>query len=106
MLVTKFAKGAWIVVLAMPIISAGDARHQPALRRGRQELTPSDDAAFSLPANNHALVLVSKLHLPTLRAIGYASATRPSTLEAVTVNLDDADVAPEGGVGRARSRCR
>nr|WP_194917701.1 amino acid permease [Catenulispora rubra] len=91
-LVTKFAKGAWIVVLAMPLIwlvMRAINRHYAAVA---QELTPSDDAVFSLPANNHALVLVSKLHLPTLRAIGYASATRPSTLEAVTVNLDDAEV--------------
>ena len=31
------------------------------------------------------------LHRPTLRAIAYARATRPDVLEAVTVNVDDAD---------------
>ena len=30
-----------------------------------------------LPSRNHAVVLVSKLHLPTLRALAYARATRP-----------------------------
>ncbi len=37
------------------------------------------------------LVLVSKLHLPTLRALAYARATRPDTLEAHTVSVDDAE---------------
>jgi hypothetical protein len=36
----------------------------------------------------HAIVLVSKLHLPTMRALAYARASRPSTLEAVTVDVD------------------
>jgi hypothetical protein len=44
-----------------------------------------------LPSRNHAVVLVSKLHLPTLRALAYARATRPDTLEAVTVSVDDAE---------------
>ena len=44
-----------------------------------------------LPSRNHAIVLVSKLHLPTLRALAYARATRPDMLEAITVNVDDAD---------------
>ena len=44
-----------------------------------------------LPARNHAVVLVSKVHLPTLRAVAYAQATRPDTLTALTVNVDEAD---------------
>jgi hypothetical protein len=34
-------------------------------------------------------VLVSGLNLATVRALGYARATRPDALEAVTVNVDD-----------------
>jgi hypothetical protein len=44
-----------------------------------------------LPSRNHAVLLVSKLHLPTLRALAYAKATRPDTLEAITVNVDDTE---------------
>ena len=33
-------------------------------------------------------MLVSKIHKPTLRALAYARATRPSLLEAITVNVD------------------
>jgi hypothetical protein len=39
----------------------------------------------------HAVVLVSKVHKATLRAINFARATRPSTLEAVTVSVDSAE---------------
>ena len=41
-----------------------------------------------LPARTHAIVLVSKIHKPTMRAVAYARAMRPTTLEAVTVNVD------------------
>src|SRR5262249_43562901 len=55
------------------------------------ELTPPDDKPVTLPASNHAIVLVSKLHLPTLRALAYARATRPSRLEALIVDVDEAE---------------
>ena len=34
-----------------------------------------------LPTRVHAIVLVSKLHKPTLRALAFAKATRPNVLE-------------------------
>jgi hypothetical protein len=37
----------------------------------------------------HAIVLVSKVHKPTLRALSFARATRPDVLTALTVNVDD-----------------
>ena len=72
------------------------------------ELTPPQDAPVTLPSSNRAIVLVSKLHLPTLRALAYARATRPSHLEAITVDVDEAETAPaQGGMGPQRaSRCR
>jgi hypothetical protein len=41
----------------------------------------------------YAVVLVSKLHRPTLRALAFAKASRPHVLEAITVNIDDKDTA-------------
>jgi hypothetical protein len=38
-----------------------------------------------LPARIHSLVLVSRLHKPTLRALAFARATRPDSLTAITV---------------------
>lgn len=43
-----------------------------------------------MPTRVHAMVLVSKVHKPTLRALAFAQATRPNVLEAVTVSVDDA----------------
>jgi amino acid transporter len=83
-LVTKFTHGAWIVVIAMPavfVVMKAIARHY---RRVAAELEP-EPAGMVLPARIHALVLVSKLHKPTLRALAFARATRPDTLTAVTV---------------------
>jgi amino acid transporter len=92
-LITKFANGAWIVVVAMPIIwlmLRGVHRHYTNVAA---ELTPEPDMSFTLPSRNHAIVLVSKLHLPALRALSYAKATGPSSLEALTVAVDDDEVA-------------
>jgi hypothetical protein len=57
----------------MPVIYAimlGIHRHYA---RVREELRWQDDQVV-LPARNHAVVLVSQLHLPTARALAYARA--------------------------------
>ena len=46
------------------------------------------DSDPMLPTRVHAIVLVSKLHKPTMRALAYAKATRPNILEAVFVDTD------------------
>jgi hypothetical protein len=56
--------------------------------RVAQELE-SEAHGLMLPARNHVVVLVSKVHRPTMRALAYARATRPDTLTALTVNIDD-----------------
>jgi hypothetical protein len=65
----------------------GINRHYERVAR---ELDPPDVPSV-LPPRNHAVVLVSKVHLPTLRAIAYAQATRPDSLTALTVNVDEKD---------------
>ena len=50
-----------------------------------EELEPSA-AGASLPAEVRAVVLVSNLLAPTLRALAFARATNPATLQAVTVS--------------------
>jgi len=89
-LVTKFLLGAWIAIVAMAVIYVlmlAIRRHYDTVAA---ELTPAEGRPV-LPARNHAIVLVSKVHLPTLRAVAYARATRPDTLTAVTVNVDEKD---------------
>ena len=87
-LVTKFLAGAWIAILAMVVHLPADARHPSATTTGSpSELELDDDATPMLPSRVHAIVLVSKVHKPTLRAIAYARARGP-TLEALTVDVD------------------
>ena len=87
-LATKFTKGAWIVVVAMPLIFLLMRAIRKHYDRVAVELVTTDDDKITLPTRVHALVLVSKIHKPTLRALAYARATRPSVLEAITVNVD------------------
>ncbi|MEO6144628.1 MAG: APC family permease [Dermatophilaceae bacterium] len=83
-LVTKFTHGAWIVVIAMPLVFVV----MTAIRRHYDdvavELQPTP-AGVLLPSRIHVIVLVSKLHAPTLRALAFARATRPQSLTALTV---------------------
>jgi amino acid transporter len=85
--VTKFLAGAWIAILAMGtfyLLMSGVRKHydQVAL-----ELAADEDDKV-LPTRVHAMVLVSKLHKPTLRALAFAKATRPNVLEGVYVATD------------------
>jgi amino acid transporter len=89
-IITKFDKGAYLVLIAMPILYAGMRGINRHYTRVADELV-SDDAGLVLPARNHVVVLVSKVHKPTMRALAYARATRPDTLTALTVNVDDDD---------------
>jgi amino acid transporter len=86
-LITKFLAGAWIAILAMVIfflIMKGIRRHYDNVAR---ELA-ADEEDKVLPTRVHAMVLVSKLHKPTLRALAFAKATRPNVLEGVYVATD------------------
>jgi amino acid transporter len=89
-IVTKFTKGAYLVLIAMPILYWIMRSINKHYTRVAEELT-SDDTGLVLPSRNHVVVLVSKVHKPTLRALAFARATRPDTLTALTVNIDDDD---------------
>ncbi len=91
-LVTKFVHGAYIAILAMAVLYLVMLAIHRHYGRVRDELALDDvDAARALPPRVHAIVLVSKIHKPTMRALSYARASRPSVLEAVTVGVDETD---------------
>jgi amino acid transporter len=93
-MVTKFLAGAWIALVAMALLFALMKlirRHYDGVTRELAEQAAERGSEIVLPSRNHALVLVSKLHLPTLRALAYARATRPDVLEAVTVKVDEGE---------------
>ncbi|HNV14226.1 MAG TPA: APC family permease [Dermatophilaceae bacterium] len=86
-LVTKFTSGAYLVVIAVPLLCLlmrEVSRHYARVRR----LLASQGNPTRLPSRVHAVVLASTLHEPTLRAVAFARATRPSTLTALTVQVD------------------
>ncbi|MBY4569671.1 MULTISPECIES: APC family permease [Gordonia] len=90
-LLTKFTAGAWMAILAMVVLFCLMKlihRHYSGIV---EELEATDQSDEVLPSRSHAVILVSTLHLPTRRALRYARATRPDTIEAVTVNVDDRD---------------
>ncbi|WP_026454818.1 APC family permease, partial [Saccharomonospora iraqiensis] len=89
-LVTKFLAGAWISLVAMAVIYLLMRTIRKHYDRVAEELAETEQEV-TLPARNHAIVLVSQLHRPALRALTYAKATRPDVLEAVTVNVDDTE---------------
>jgi amino acid transporter len=83
-LATKFAHGAWLVVVAMPLLYAlmlGIKRHYDLVERS---LAPQP-SGVPLPSRVHAVVLISRLNTPALRALAFARATRPSSLVALHV---------------------
>ncbi|UGT63437.1 APC family permease [Nocardia asteroides] len=89
-LMTKFFAGAYIAIFLMVaifVVMKLIRKHYDSVARELAE-TEWDGV---LPSRAHAIVLVSTLHLPTRRALAFARAMRPDTLEAVTVNVDDAD---------------
>ena len=86
-LVTKFFAGAWITILAMIVfylLMRGIHIHYDNVN----EELEADDEDKVMPSRVHAIVLVSKLHKPTLRALAFAKATRPNVLEGVYVSVD------------------
>ncbi|WP_324273364.1 APC family permease [Blastococcus brunescens] len=88
--VTKFTHGAWLVLVSMPVLIVLMKAISKHYSHVAQQLVPDTDSR-TLPSKVHAVVLVSKVHKPTLRALAFARATRPDQLTALTVNVDDED---------------
>lgn len=89
-LITKLTRGAWITLTVMAVIYLlmnGVRRHY---HRVAAELAVEDlHDARVLPSHVHAIVLASRLHKATLRAVTYAQSTHPTSIEAVTVDTGD-----------------
>ncbi len=79
--VTKFAKGAWIVIVAMPVIVLlflAVSRHYATIARILAVVRVTGRDA----ATNHVVVLVPDMGPATQDAIAYLRAVRPVTVEA------------------------
>ena len=92
-LIAKFSRGAWVIVVAIPLVYLLMIAINKHYSKVRRELATSETDRMVLPTRVHVLVLVSKIHKPTLRALAYARATRPTVLEAITVDVDEEETA-------------
>ncbi|MEU9608261.1 APC family permease [Streptomyces sp. NPDC048057] len=94
-LATKFTHGAWVALLGMVFFYALMSAIRRHYDRVSRELAaadePSDDSVR--PSRVHAIVLVSKVHRPTLRALAYAKLMRVDKLEAVSISVDATETA-------------
>ena len=92
-LITKFTHGAWLVLIAMPLLFVG----MKGVRRHYEQVAQYTQVPVGtqphVPPRNHVLVLVSSVHAPTFKALGVAQALRPTTLTAVSVaaNAEDGE---------------
>ncbi|MER5766334.1 APC family permease [Streptomyces sp. NPDC001985] len=89
-LATKFTHGAWVALLGMLIfygVMSAIRRHYD--RVAEEIAAPDEPGPDSVrPSRVHAIVLISRIHRPTLRALAYAKLMRVDKLEAVSINVD------------------
>ncbi|MFF4171667.1 APC family permease [Streptomyces sp. NPDC001744] len=92
-LATKFTHGAWVALLGMVIFYGT----MTAIRKHYDSVAAEIAAAeekpdeYVRPSRVRSIVLVSKLHKPTLRALAYAKLVHANQVEALTVNVDPAE---------------
>jgi amino acid transporter len=90
--ITQFTHGVWVVVATAPALYLMMEAVQRYYGKVNAELAvPVDQSTKLLPSRVHAIVLVSRIHKPTLRALAYARVGRPDVLEAITVSVDLAE---------------
>jgi amino acid transporter len=89
-LVTKFVHGAYIVVIAMPLLYLLMVRIRRHYDQVDDEAAPRPGGVV-LPSRIHAIVPVVRVNEPTLRTLAFARAIHPDDLMAVTVRVDPAE---------------
>ncbi len=89
-LITKFLAGAWITILFMIFFFIVMRSIKGHYDKVQVELA-ADEEDKVMPTRVHAVVLVSKIHKPTLRALAFAKASRPNLLEGIYVATDSRD---------------
>ena len=87
-LLSKFTQGAYIAIIAMAVLFVLMKSIRRHYDRVSAETALVEGEEQMLPSRVRAVVLVSKLHKPTARALAFAKASRPSVLEALTVAVD------------------
>jgi hypothetical protein len=90
--ITEFNRGAWVVVVVMPILIYGLIRTNAQYRSEDSVLAEgAAAAACELPVlrRHTAIVLVDRIDMASARAIQYARNLNPDELYAVHLNVDN-----------------
>lgn len=93
-LLTKFTHGAWVALLGMAVFyitMTAIRRHYDGVSEELAAAAEQQDEEDVRPSRVHSIVLVSKIHKPTLRALAYAKLMRSHRLEALSINVDPAE---------------
>lgn len=91
-LAAKFLYGAYLAVIAMALIFVLMRGIRSHYEKVAQETAVGPDEARTLPSRVRAVIMVQQVNKPTMRAVNFARATRASSIEAVTVAVDDDEV--------------
>ncbi|MEV7416123.1 APC family permease [Streptomyces sp. NPDC089919] len=92
-LATKFTHGAWVALLGMLIFYVTMSAIRRHYDKVANEIAAAEERPdeYVRPSRVHSVVLVSKLHKPTLRALAYAKLLHANQLEALSVSVDPAE---------------
>lgn len=88
--ITKFTHGAWLVFLAIPLLSALMIAINRYYRHVEETVAVDDVTTFG-SSGDVAIVLVSRLQKPALKAIDYALAARHDTTLALHIAFTPED---------------
>lgn len=99
---TKFTRGAWIVVVLIPLLVGLFLRIRRHYVGIQAKLAASRSGAFA-HSKHHALVLVSGIHQGTVEALGYGRLIAGDRVEALAVDLGGDEFSEGPGMAKLRS---
>ena len=101
MTITKFTHGAWLIFLAIPILSFLMIGVHRYYRDVEHEIAMDDRTHFG-STGDVALILVNKLQKPVVKAVDYALAAKHDKTFAVHISVTKEECrGPRGGMAGA-----
>lgn len=90
-LAAKFIYGAYLAIIAMALMFLLMRSIRGHYDKVAREVAVDPGESRLLPSRVRAVIMVQQINKPTLRAVNFAKASRPNSLEAVTVAVDEAE---------------
>ena len=87
--ITKFASGAWIPIVIVPLVMALFIRVKKHYTEVSASLVVTPEMVIPAAGDQTVVVLVGRMHRGVLKALSYAQALRPQHLVAVCVAADE-----------------